>query len=542
MNLTGQMMYEPLLLSSLLRHAARHAGEVEVVSCLVDGGIHRYTYRDCHARVMQLANALTGRGIVAGDRIGTLAWNGYRHMELYYGVAGIGAVCHTINPRLFPEQIAYIINHAGDRIVCFDASFAPLVEQIADRCPKVETWIMLCDPFDLPRPFPVQLESYEAFIGDCAKDFAWPEFDERQAAILCYTSGTTGDPKGVLYSHRSLSLMVYALVAPDAFGLSATDTIAPVVPMFHVSAWGLPFAAPMVGARLVLPGSKLDSESLWNLFEQEGVTVSAGVPTIWFGFVDYMCREDKRIERFRRAIVGGAACPPGLTAKMRERGIATVHAWGMTELSPLGTVCAPSHSYPGKSAEARARIDVKQGRAAPGIDLKIVGEDGVELPWDGKSVGDLWVRGHWVVDRYYGSDHSALVDGWFPTGDVANIDTESYMEITDRSKDVIKSGGEWISSIELENISMSHPDIEMAACIAAEHPKWGERPLLIVVRRPDSALTVAELLAYYDGKVPKWCVPDDVIFVNELPLNATGKMQKQVLRLRFGKQLVKPDA
>ncbi|WP_191629042.1 3-(methylthio)propionyl-CoA ligase [Pandoraea terrae] len=534
----GQMMYAPLLLSSLLAQAAQRAAAVEIVSRRVEGDIHRYTYRDCHARAMQLANALTRRGIHGGDRVGTLAWNGYRHMELYYGISGIGAVCHTINPRLFPEQIAYIINHARDRMICFDASFAPLVEQIAHQCPHVETWMMLGDEAALPDAFAIPLESYEAFIGEHPAQFAWPQFDEREAAALCYTSGTTGNPKGVLYSHRSLTLMAYASVAPDALCLSAADTIAPVVPMFHVNAWGLPFSAALVGAKLVLPGAKLDGESLCALFEQEGVTCSAGVPTVWLGLADYMRRNDKRSGTFKRAIVGGSACPPQLAGSLGELGINAVHAWGMTELSPVGTVCSPSHNYADKPADERACLDAKQGRAIAGIELKIVGADGEPLTWDGKSAGDLMARGHWVLDRYYGVEQSPLEGGWFPTGDVATIDADGYMQITDRSKDVIKSGGEWISSIELECIAMSHPEVEMVACIACEHPKWDERPLLVVVRRPDSTLTASDLLAFYEGKVAKWWIPDDVVFVSELPLTATGKLHKLVLRQRFGQHFV----
>jgi fatty-acyl-CoA synthase len=545
MDLFGQMMYAPLLLSSLLQQAARHSSKVEIVSRRVEGDIHRYTYRDCHIRSMQLANALTAYGIQPGDRIGTLAWNGYRHMEMYYGVSGIGAVCHTINPRLFAEQIAYIVNHAQDRFICFDMSFAPLVEQIAHQCPLVEKWIMLCDESALPETFAVPLESYETLIAGQPQAFDWPRFDEQRAAVLCYTSGTTGNPKGVLYSHRSLSLMAYGSALPDTLCLSATDTVAPVVPMFHVNAWGLPFSAPLVGAKLVLPGPKLDGESLWTLFEQEGVTFSAGVPTIWLGLVDYMRRAGKHSTHFKRAIVGGSACPPQLASSLRELGIKAVHAWGMTELSPLGTVCSPSHGYEEKSAEEQKCTDAKQGRAVPGIDLKIVGSGGVELPWDGKSAGDLMARGHWVLDRYYGVEQTALEDGWFSTGDVATIDSDGYMQITDRSKDVIKSGGEWISSIELEHVAMSHPEIESAACIGCEHPKWDERPLLIAVRRAGSTLSAQQLLAFYDGKVAKWWIPDDVVFVPEMPLTATGKLQKLVLKQRFGKHLVdgaKPSA
>jgi acyl-CoA synthetase (AMP-forming)/AMP-acid ligase II len=538
MELNGQMMYAPMLLSSILEQAARHSANVEIVSRRVEGDIHRYTYRDCHARSMQLAQALTARGIETGERIGTLAWNGYRHMELYYGVSGIGAVCHTINPRLFPEQIAYIINHARDRFVFFDASFAALVEQIAALCPHVEKWIMLCDEAALPKEFAVPLESYETLIAGHTGRFTWPRFDEKQAALLCYTSGTTGDPKGVLYSHRSTTLMAYASALPDTLALSASETVAPIVPMFHVNAWGLPFSATLVGAKLVLPGAKLDGESLCTLFEQEGVTMSAGVPTVWLGFVDYVQRTGGQSKTFRRAIVGGAACPPYLASSLQAIGVKAVHAWGMTELSPLGAVWSPSRGYLDKCAEERKRIDAKQGRAVAGVALKIVGPDGDELPWDGRSAGELMVRGHWVVDRYFGNGHSALDDGWFPTGDVATIDADGYMHITDRSKDMIKSGGEWISSIDIENIAVSHPDIERAACIACAHPKWDERPLLVAVRREGSRVSARQVLDFYAGKVAKWCVPDDVVFVPDLPLTATGKIQKLALRQRLGQYFV----
>lgn len=538
MDLSGQMMRLPMLLTSILERAARNYPDVEIVSRRVEGDIHRYTYKACHVRSKQLAKALLGRGITSGDRIGTLAWNGYRHLELYYGVSGIGAVCHTINPRLFPEQIAYIVNHAQDRYVFFDATFAPLVEKIAPECPHVEKWVMLCAPQNLPRDFAVALESYEALLEEPADGFDWPGFDEERAAVLCYTSGTTGNPKGVLYSHRSLTLMAYASALPDALHLSTTDTVAPVVPMFHVNAWGLPFSAPLVGAKLVLPGARLDGESLFALFEQEGVTMSAGVPTIWLSLAEYMQRADKRPTTFRRAVVGGSACPPSLTTALEKRGIATLHGWGMTEISPLGTTCTPARSYAAKPPEEQIRINAKQGRAVPGVELKIVGVDGTELPWDGRSAGDLMARGHWVIDRYFGAQQSALDDGWFATGDVATIDADGYMQITDRSKDIIKSGGEWISSIELENIATAHPDIDAAACIACEHHKWDERPLLIAVRREGTSVSAQEVLEFFKGKIARWSIPDDVVFVDELPLTATGKVQKLTLRQHFGKHLV----
>ncbi|CAL8475607.1 3-(methylthio)propionyl-CoA ligase [Caballeronia sp. S22] len=538
MQLFGQMMYQPMLLSSLLERAARQYSGVEIVSRGAEGDIHRYTYRDCNARSGQLSQALQAYGIKVGDRIGTLAWNGYRHMETYYGVSGIGGVCHTINPRLFPDQIAYIINHARDRMVFFDASFAALVEQIAAQCPLVERWVMLSEKASVPSSFSIRVESYEELIHGFDEVFEWPRFDERLAAVLCYTSGTTGDPKGVLYSHRSLTLMAFSSALPDSLGLSAVETVAPVVPMFHVNAWGLPFSAPLVGAKLVFPGAKLDGESLHSLFEQEGVTLSAAVPTVWLGFVDYMRRKGKTTQTFKRAIVGGAACPPQLAASLSDVGVHAVHAWGMTEMSPLGTVCSRSHALARAGADEWAQVSAKQGRALPGVELKIVGPDDTELPWDGTSAGELMARGHWVADRYFGSDSSTLRGGWFPTGDIATIDPDGYMHITDRSKDVIKSGGEWISSIELENIALSHPDVESAACIGCAHPKWDERPLLVVVRREGASLDARQLLSFYSDKVAKWCIPDDVVFVPSLPLTATGKLQKVALRQMYGKHFV----
>lgn len=537
----GKMMNMPLLISSILQHVARHHGQVEVVSRRVEGDIHRYTWADCAIRARQVASALEGIGITQGDRVGTLAWNGYRHLETYYAVCGMGAVTHTINPRLHPDQIAWMIGHAENVAIAFDMTFLPIIQTIWARCPTVKTWIALCEANQLPSDTGIEnLVSYEALLQKGSTEWRWPTFDEQQASGLCYTSGTTGDPKGVLYSHRSTILHAYASCLPDAFGFSARDCILPVVPMFHVNAWGIPYAAPLVGAKLVLPGPNLDGRSLYELFEAEHVTFSGGVPTIWFGLLNHLESHQLRFSTLKRTVIGGSACPPAMINAFREGyGVEVLHAWGMTELSPLGSVCSLQSKHLAEPLEAQRRRLEKQGHAFFGVDLKIVDDTGAELPWDGSSQGNLMARGPWVIQEYFkaaGGDplqYDAQGEGWFPTGDVATIDSDGYMQITDRSKDVIKSGGEWISSVDLENLAVAHPGVAMAAVIGVSHPKWDERPLLVVVPKPGVVLGRDELLQFFEGKVARWWIPDDVQFVDAIPLGPTGKMLKNRLRERF---------
>ena len=537
--MNGLMMQQSLLISSLLTHAERHHGEQEIASRRVEGDIHRYTFRDMAARSRRMANALAALGVTRSDRVATLAWNGYRHMELYYAVSGSGAVLHTLNPRLHADQMVWIADHAEDQVLFFDLTFLPLVEAIAPRVKTIRRFVAMTDRDHMPKATSIPgLLCFEDIMADASERFAWPEFDENTASSLCYTSGTTGNPKGVLYSHRSTVLHTFAAALPDALNCSASDVILPVVPMFHVNAWGLPYAACMVGAKLVFPGPGLDGKSLHELFEREGVTVSAGVPTVWQGLLAHVEANGLGFRTMRRTIIGGSACPLAMIRSFQERyGVEVLHAWGMTELSPLGTVCSLKTRHLALPDEQRYAVQAKQGQAIFGVDMKIVGEDGSELPWDAKCSGDLLVRGPWVVAQYFRGESDPLVHadgkGWFPTGDVATIDAEGCMQITDRSKDVIKSGGEWIGSIDLENVAMAHPRVAMAACIAVAHPKWDERPLLVVVKKPDQALTREELLAFYEGKIAKWWTPDDVVFVDAIPLGATGKVLKNRLREMF---------
>ena len=532
----GQMMHMPLLTSTLLVHAERHHADQQIVSRRVEGDIHRYTYADLAKRTRQLAKAVAALGVANGERVATLAWNGYRHMELYYAVSGSGRVLNTINPRLHADQVTFIADHAENQVLFFDMTFLPLVESIASRVKTVRHFVALIDKDKMPESTSIpNLLCYEDLIAGQNDQFTWPVLDEQEAATLCYTSGTTGNPKGVLYSHRSTLLHTFAAALPDSLNCSASDVILPVVPMFHVNAWGLPYAACMTGAKLVFPGAGLDGKSLYDLFEAEGVTMAAGVPTVWQGLLNHVQANKLAFSTMRRTVIGGSACPPAMVRTFEEDyNVHVIHAWGMTELSPLGTVCAFKGKHMGQTPEQRQAVQAKQGRAVFGVDMKIIDPEGKELPHDGQHAGDLLVRGHWVVSRYFkeeGEGH--LQDGWFPTGDVAKIDADGYMQITDRSKDVIKSGGEWIGSIDLENIAMAHPAVAMAACIAAFHPKWDERPLLVVMKKPGMEVSREELLAFYDGKIAKWWTPDDVVFVETIPLGATGKMLKHRLREEY---------
>jgi fatty-acyl-CoA synthase len=470
------------------------------------------------------------------DRVATLAWNGYRHFELYYAISGMGAITHTINPRLFHEQLVYIVNHAEDAIVFFDLSFTALAEKLAPACKSVKHWVAMTDPAHLPQAKLPGLLCYEELVAAEDDDYEWPEFDENTAAALCYTSGTTGNPKGVLFSHRSTILHAYAISLPDTKGLSARSSVLAVVPMFHVNAWGIPYAAPLVGAKLVFPGGALDGASLYELIESERVDSTSAVPTVWMNLINHMKQNKLTFTMLTHTTIGGAACPPAMMKTLREEfGVVVMHGWGMTEMSPVGTLNAPKRKHMQLTADEQFQVSLKQGRPLYGVDMKVVDAEGRELPRNGESAGNLLVRGPWILRRYFKDEGGDPLtpDGWLPTGDVGTIDADGYLQITDRSKDVIKSGGEWISSIELENIAVGHPGVAEAAVIGVPDAKWGERPLLVVVKRAGAELTRDAMLKFYEGRIAKWWLPDDVVFVDELPHTATGKLSKLTLRQQF---------
>ena len=530
----GLMQSQPLLISSLIEFAGLHHGDTEIVSRRVEGDIHLYTWADVAKRSRQVANALDDMNLAFSDRIATLAWNGYRHLEMYFGVSGSGKVLHTLNPRLHPDQVVWIANHAEDQVLCFDMSFLPIVQAVHTRCTTIKHYIAMCDADKLPADTGIPgLISYEAWIGKQPTVYDWPQFDENTASSMCYTSGTTGNPKAALYSHRSSTLHAYAAALPDVMCLSARDSVLPVVPMFHVNAWGIPYSAALTGCKLVFPGPALDGKSIYELLESEKVTYAAGVPTVWQMLLAHMKPAGLKFSTLKRTVIGGSACPPAMIHAFQEDyGVEVLHAWGMTEMSPLGTLCTLKNKHLALSKDEQMKIRLKQGRAIYGVEMKIVDADGAPQPHDGKAYGDLLVKGPWVVREYFKGEggNPLTADGWFPTGDVATIDADGFMQITDRSKDVIKSGGEWISSIDIENIAMAHPAILMAACVGMPHPKWDERPIVAVVKRPGMDVSREDLIKFFDGKTAKWQIPDDVVFVDAIPLGATGKMQKMKLR------------
>ena len=534
--MNGLMMDVPLTISAIVRHAERVHGHAEIVSVTRDNPRHRYDYRSCFARARQLANVMQDWGLQQGDRVATLAWNDYRHLETYYGAACSGFVCHTVNPRLFPEQIVYIINHAEDRYVFLDPDFWPLIETIADQCPLVEGWVIMTTPEHMPDCDRGDVHCYETLLATQNDTFTWPDLDEQVACSLCYTSGTTGNPKGVLYSHRSTVLHTYATLMPDAMNISSGDVMLPIVPMFHVNAWGNPYACPVAGAKMVMPGNKMgDGPTLAALINEEGVTISAGVPTVWLNLLTHLRSTGERLESLSRVVVGGSACPLSIMEELDTYGVDTRHAWGMTEMSPLGTTNHAGGHRQKYSIEEFATVRTNVGTPIWGVDIKITDDDNNELPWDGTAFGALKVRGPWICSSYFKDNESDAhaEDGWFETGDVATVSAQGFVSITDRTKDVIKSGGEWISSIEVENVATGHAKVAEAAVIGRVHDKWGERPLLIVVKAQGEDPSPDELKTYLEGKIAKWWIPDDVQFIDDMPHTATGKIQKTALRDLF---------
>lgn len=542
----GNMMFQPLLISSMIEHAGRYHADTEVISKNTDTSITVTNWGEIHQNSKRFANALQQLGLAQGDRVATIAWNNHRHLESWYAISGSGLVCHTINPRLFPEQLIFIMNDAADRVVLFDKTFVPLIKAVKALLSSVEHFICLDAADPAVREAIPEVQFYDDLIAGQNADFEWPTLDENSASSLCYTSGTTGNPKGVLFSHRSTVLHSYAIILPDSLNVSAADIMLPVVPMFHVNAWGTPYAAAMVGCTLVLPGPGLDGASLVNLIDNYQVSVALGVPTIWQGLIAAANQSGSKLESLKRNVVGGSACPPAMLRAFKEQfNCETIHAWGMTEISPLGTANQLKTKHLHLSDEEKLQIRLSQGRPPFGVDLRLTdAEKGThEIERDGQTTGNLQVKGHWVISHYFGKEESALTDdGWFDTGDIATLDQDGFMKLSDRSKDLIKSGGEWISSVELENIAMGHPEIAMAAVIAAQHPKWDERPVLIAIKKPDSQLSETDLLDYYSDKVAKWQIPDRVVFVDAIPLSGTGKMLKKDLRELYGTILLEQAA
>ena len=533
----GLMQDWPLLVPSILDHARLYHPEREVVSRSVEGPIHRYTYGDMHGRAKRCAKALTRLGVRKGQVVATLAWNTYRHMEAWYGIMGVGAVCHTLNPRLFVDQLVYIANHAEDQYLLLDLTFVPLAEAMAAKCPSIKGYIILTDRAHMPQTKLPNVLCYDELLAAEDESFDWVRVDENAAAGLCYTSGTTGNPKGVVYSHRSNVLHALVVNTPDFLGLRSLDAVMPIVPLFHANAWGLVFAAPMSGAKMVHPGAKLDGASVHQLLTEEGVTVTAAVPTVWLGLLQYLeANPDLRLGKLDRVVVGGAACPPVIMQKFEEKfGVTILHGWGMTEMSPVGSMSRLKASQENLPRAEQMKAKLKQGRPPYLVAMKLVDDSGKELPRDGKTFGHLLVRGPAIAGAYHKGEGGQILDkdGFFDTGDVATIDEQGFMAITDRAKDVIKSGGEWISSIEIENLAVGHPAVAEAAVIGLPHPKWDERPLLIVVKKAGQDLSKEDLLKFMDGKIAKWWMPDDVVFMEEIPHTATGKIQKRDLRDRW---------
>ena len=532
----GLMQDWPLLLHRIIDHAANFHGERKVISRSIEGPIHTTDYRQVRARALKVSQRLSKDGIKLGDRVATLAWNTWRHLEAWYGIVGIGAIYHTVNPRLFPDQVVWIINHAEDRVMMTDLTFVPFLEKIADQLPTIELYILLTDAMHMPKTTLKNAVAYEDWIAEVDGDFKWVSLDENTAAGMCYTSGTTGHPKGVLYSHRSNVLHAYIAALPDSKGICSRDVVMPVVPMFHANCWSLAFSTPMVGATMVMPGAKMDGASIYELLDTFKVSFTAAVPTVWLMLLQDLEKTGRRLPHLKRVVIGGSACPRAITKTFQEKyGVEVVHAWGMTEMSPLGSLCTMKPEYASLEGDAKLDVQMKQGHPPFGVEMKITDDAGRDLPWDGKTFGRLKVRGPAVAKAYYKveGDEAFDKDGWFDTGDVATMDQYGYMQITDRAKDVIKSGGEWISSIDVENLAVGHPKVAEAAVIGISHPKWDERPLLVIVLKKGETVTKEELLEFMQGKIAKWWMPDDVVFVEEIPHTATGKIQKITLRQRF---------